>query len=284
MNGLRHPNIVQFIGASYNTFSNLCMVLEWVERGDLFNLLRSDLGQQLEWTDPLLKMACDTACGMAYLHACDPPVIHRDLKSLNILVTSTFGCKITDFGMSRQSKAAQGVDMTMTLVGTPLWVPPEVIRSEKYSEKIDVYSYGICLTEMQTRQMPYADLASQEGMTKWKLLNKIANEGIRPSMPPPSEMNTELRRLIDSCLQTDPRHRPSMEQALAKLQGPVRRSIEVEARESYQATNRRRVSQQYSAYRARGASHGSSRSHGSSHTEQRVATTTSQQAVQVDAV
>ena len=56
MNGLRHPNIAQFIGSSYNTASNLCMVLEWVERGDLFNLLRSDLGQQLRWTDPLLKI------------------------------------------------------------------------------------------------------------------------------------------------------------------------------------------------------------------------------------
>eukprot|EP00937_MAST-01D_sp_MAST-1D-sp2_P004143 g4143.t1 len=232
MNGLRHPNIVQFIGSSFNTHVNLCVVLEWVERGDLFNLLRSDMGQDLQWSDPLLKMAIDCACGMAYLHGCRPPVIHRDLKSLNILVTSTFGCKITDFGMSRQSEAQKGMDMAMTLVGTPLWVPPEVIKSEKYSEKIDVYSFGICLTEMETREMPYADLASQEGMTKWKLLNMIAKEGIRPTMPPRNQMNRHIRDLIDDCLKTSPSARPSMEDCLQRLQGECRRSIEAEAREA----------------------------------------------------
>ena len=88
-----------------------------------------------------------------------------------------------------------------------------------------MFSFGICLTEMETRQMPYAELAQQQGMTKWKLLNKIAHEGIRPTMPPaghkPGDMSVELRRLIDSCLDADPARRPSMEQALASLQAAV---------------------------------------------------------------
>jgi len=232
MSGLHHPNIVQFIGASFSTYSNICMVLEWVPRGDLFGLLRSGMSANFGWSDPLLKMACDCAGGMSYLHGCKPPVIHRDLKSLNILVTETFGCKITDFGMSRQSQAAKGMDMAMTLVGTPLWVPPEVIKSEKYSEKIDVYSFGIVLCELETKEMPYGDYAAREGMTKWKLLNMIAHEGIRPTLPAPSDMNSEVRKTIDACLQSDPSHRPSMEQVLSRLQGQVRRSIEADAAEA----------------------------------------------------
>lgn len=247
MAGLHHPNIVQFIGASFSTYSNICMVLEWVPRGDLFGLLRSGMSANFNWSDPLLKMASDTASAMAYLHGCKPPVIHRDLKSLNVLVTETFGCKVTDFGMSRQSQAAAGVDMAMTLVGTPLWVPPEVIKSEKYSEKIDVYSFGIVLCELQTKEMPYGDIAQREGMTKWKLLNMIAHEGIRPTLPPAGGMISELRKVIDQCLQTDPMHRPSMEQVLSRLQGQVRRAVEAEAaRQSMQ--------------RARGG--GSAREHG----------------------
>jgi hypothetical protein len=232
MSGLHHPNIVQFIGASFSTYSNICMVLEWVPRGDLFGLLRSGMSANFGWSDPLLKMACDCAGGMSYLHGCNPPVIHRDLKSLNILVTETFGCKITDFGMSRQSQAAKGMEMAMTLVGTPLWVPPEVIKSEKYSEKIDVYSFGIVLCELETKEMPYGDYAAREGMTKWKLLNMIAHEGIRPTLPAPSDMNAEVRNVIDACLQSDPSHRPSMEQVLSRLQGQVRRSIEADAAEA----------------------------------------------------
>ena len=127
---------------------------------------------------------------------------------------------------------AKGMDMAMTLVGTPLWVPPEVIKSEKYSEKIDVYSFGIVLCELETKEMPYGDYAAREGMTKWKLLNMIAHEGIRPTLPAPSDMNSEVRKTIDACLQSDPSHRPSMEQVLSRLQGQVRRSIEADAAEA----------------------------------------------------
>jgi len=228
MQGLRHPNIVQFIGSSFNTYANVCMVLEWVQRGDLYTVLR-DKRLSLTWLDPLLKMACDSAAGMAYLHGCNPPVIHRDLKSLNILVSSTFGCKITDFGMSRQAVREKGLEDAMTLVGTPLWVPPEVIKSEKYSEKIDVYSFGVCLTEIQTREMPYADIANRAGMTKWKLLNMIAYEGARPTIP--ADTAPSLRKLMHRCLENNASKRPSMEECLHILQGEVRKELEQEEKQ-----------------------------------------------------
>jgi hypothetical protein len=95
---------------------------------------------------------------------------------------------------------------------------------------------------METRDMPYADLASQEGMTKWKLLNMIAHEGIRPSMPPAGVMNVELRKLIDSCLISEPGRRPSMEQVLARLQGSVRKSVEADALSQHHTQHKHRTS------------------------------------------
>jgi tRNA A-37 threonylcarbamoyl transferase component Bud32 len=235
MEKLRHPNIVQLIGTSFNTISNICMVLEWVERGDLYSVLhdKSTFKEgSLTWTDPLLKMAIDIACGIRYLHAQQPPVLHRDIKSMNILITSTFGCKVTDFGMSRRAMRGIGNEDTMTAVGTPLWVPPEVIRSEPYGEKIDCWAFGVVLCEMQTRALPYEDAARTPGMTKFKLLTMIADEGLRPSLPAVGRgkgaMNSKVRELIDSLLQRDSKMRPSMEECLNALQGDVRKSIEEE--------------------------------------------------------
>jgi tRNA A-37 threonylcarbamoyl transferase component Bud32 len=229
--GLRHPSIVQFIGCSFETFANVCIVLEWVPRGDLYGVLQEQ-GLELTWNDPLLKMAVDTACGVAYLHSTSPPVIHRDLKSLNILVTSTFGCKITDFGMSRQSAARTGQDMVMTMVGTPLWVPPEVIMSQPYCERVDVFSFGIVLCEMASGEMPYKEVALRPGMTKFKLLDMIANEGLRPKIP--DGLNQSLRTLIDKCLQKDPNRRPAIIDVVEDLQTSVRRALDKETMEKRQ--------------------------------------------------
>ncbi|ETV64373.1 TKL/DRK protein kinase, variant [Aphanomyces astaci] len=153
MMNLRHPNIVQFIGASWNSYSNICFVTEFLDRGDLYSVLKNPR-IQLSWKQPLLSMAIDISRGMAYLHSMDPPIIHRDLKSMNILVSSSFGAKISDFGLSREKV----LDDTMSVTGTPLWLPPEMIRAERYSEKADVYSFGIVLTELDTRRIPYHDI------------------------------------------------------------------------------------------------------------------------------
>lgn len=85
MMNLRHPNIVQFIGASWNSYSNICFVTELLERGDMFAVLRNPINK-MTWAKPILRMTIDTSRGMAYLHSMKPPIIHRDLKSMNILV------------------------------------------------------------------------------------------------------------------------------------------------------------------------------------------------------
>lgn len=104
----------------------------------MFAVLRNP-ENRLTWAKPILRMTIDTSRGMAYLHSMKPPIIHRDLKSMNILVSSTWGAKVSDFGLSRE----KSVDETMSVTGTPLWLPPEMIRGERYTEKADVYSFGI---------------------------------------------------------------------------------------------------------------------------------------------
>ncbi|KAK1935192.1 putative serine/threonine-protein kinase drkA [Phytophthora citrophthora] len=231
MSCLRHPNIVQFIGASWDNASNLCIVMEYLENGDMHSVLHSGLGKNFTWADPLLKMAVDAVQGMLYLHSQERPVVHRDLKSVNILCSATFGCKVGDFGLSRRYK--KGVDALTTLVGTPFWLAPEIIRSERYGPEADVYSFGIVLTELETRRTPYHD----QEETGLKVLMRVAHKGLRPSLP--STCLPERCKLIEDCLRDIPAHRPTFAQVLSRLQGPV--LLEIEGHVAAQPELERRV-------------------------------------------
>ncbi|KDO23630.1 TKL/DRK protein kinase [Saprolegnia parasitica CBS 223.65] len=220
MMNLRHPNIVQFIGASWNSYSNICFVTEFLDRGDLYSVLKNPL-IQLSWHHPLWGMTIDISRGMAYLHSMDPPIIHRDLKSMNILVSSSFGAKISDFGLSRE----KAMDDTMSVTGTPLWLPPEMIRAERYSEKADVYSFGIVLSELDTRRIPYFDVKSgtKKRMPGSALLHKVAYEHLRPSLSP--HCLDSVRDLFVRCTADNPTERPTFEAIVAELETSVQREI-----------------------------------------------------------
>lgn len=99
-------------------------------------------------------MAIESARGMAYLHAQENPIVHRDLKSVNILVTSTYGCKVADFGMSRVG-GPESNSPVQAIVGTPLWLAPEVVRQEPHTTASDVFSFGIVLSEIYSQADPY---------------------------------------------------------------------------------------------------------------------------------
>jgi serine/threonine protein kinase len=125
---MRHPNVVLFMGSAFDP-PKLYMVMELCENGSIMNLYQN----VKKSTDPdvhmgkCLDMASDICQGGSYLHLHDPPIIHRDLKSENVLVDANFVSKITDFGQSRFSDNMR----TMTACGSPLWTAPEVIRGEK---------------------------------------------------------------------------------------------------------------------------------------------------------
>ncbi|TMW63243.1 hypothetical protein Poli38472_002184 [Pythium oligandrum] len=228
MMNLRHPNIVQFIGASWNSYSNICFVTEFLERGDLFGVLRNP-EIKLTWAEPILRMTIDTSRGMAYLHSMKPPIIHRDLKSMNILVSSTWGCKISDFGLSRE----KSVDETMSITGTPLWLPPEMIRGERYTEKADVYSFGIVLSELDTRKIPYHDIKAKGARNKKvsgsTLMHMVAYQNLRPSLSP--NCMDSVRDLYERCTSDDQSLRPTFQEIVEILENQVRKETLMRANE-----------------------------------------------------
>ncbi|KDO28108.1 TKL/DRK protein kinase [Saprolegnia parasitica CBS 223.65] len=209
---MHHPNIVQCIGASWDSESSICMVTEQLARGDLATLLQSpDVSLSPEAS---VRMMLDVARGMTYLHAHTPQVLHRDLKCANIHVTTDFKAKIANFEFSREKTNGE-----MTLLGSPIWTAPEILRGQKeYDEKVDVYSFAIVMVEIMTRQMPYAELAAEK-MKKKLLVTKIAFEGLRPSLAaleatwPPA-----LLRLAETCWAEDAAARPSFPSTITTLQ------------------------------------------------------------------
>lgn len=211
---LRHPNIVQFIGVSWDSIANVCIVSEHMERGDVYSLLHS-AHVNMTWNDPLLKIATDAAQGLCYLHHSEPPILHRDFKSTNLLVSATYGCKISDFGESRR----QFEDRMTTIVGTPYWLAPEILREECYGAKADCYSFGIVLVELETRQDPYYDV----DWNVFEIMMHIATGKLVPTLP--SSCLPARYQLIRDCLEYDPTRRPSMAEILTRLQGCVMQEL-----------------------------------------------------------
>mmetsp|Transcript_31719 Transcript_31719/g.48630 ORF Transcript_31719/g.48630 Transcript_31719/m.48630 type:complete len:1000 (-) Transcript_31719:70-3069(-) len=185
---LRHPNICDLKGVSADA-ECFCLAYEFCEGGSLLSLL-SDSTRFYEY----LPIALDIANGMAYLHHLD--IIHRDLKPSNVLMTRDHRAKIADFGMS---VANTGQELTAE-TGTYRYMAPEVIRHESYSSNADVYSFGIVLWQLITREVPFAT------MTPIQAAYAVA-EGRRPEIP--ASCPEQLREIITLCWDQDSHKRPS---------------------------------------------------------------------------
>lgn len=136
----------------------LMILTEYVPRGDLCALLASS--EQLSL--PLrVKMATDAATGMSWLHEMRPErVLHRDLKSKNLLVDNQYRVKVADFGLSQLLPDGMAGQDSNAMRGTPLWNAPEVLQRQVFTEKADIYSFAICLWELVTRQAPFVRIFS----------------------------------------------------------------------------------------------------------------------------
>ncbi|KAK9277617.1 hypothetical protein L1049_007163 [Liquidambar formosana] len=130
MRRLRHPNVLLFMGAVYS-HERLAIVTEFLPRGSLFKTLHKN-NQALD-IRRRLRMALDAARGMNYLHHRNPPIVHRDLKSSNLLVDKNWTVKVGDFGLSRLKNATFLTAKSGR--GTPQWMAPEVLRNEPSNEK-----------------------------------------------------------------------------------------------------------------------------------------------------
>ncbi|KAK4754032.1 hypothetical protein SAY87_002136 [Trapa incisa] len=145
---VHHKNLTSLIGYC-DEVDNLGLIYEYMARGNLRQHLSERNANSLRW-DQRIQIAADAAQGLDYLHkGCKPPMIHRDVKSTNILINDHFQAKVSDFGLSR-AFPAEGGHLTTTVAGTPGYLDPEYFRTNMLSEKSDVYSFGIVLLEIIT--------------------------------------------------------------------------------------------------------------------------------------
>lgn len=193
---LRHPNVVLFMGISVEP-EQVCIVTELMARGNVRDLLLRESKQGLIRLDWSLRQnwALDTAQGMAYLHSLDPPMIHRDLKTTNLLVDRGMNVKICDFGLSRFRS-----DQLMSAVGTVHFAAPEVLRNEQYTEKADLFSFGTVLWELQARKAVF------KGVPQIEIFDAVLNG----SMPKPrTDCDPRFADVMYKCWSNNPDKRPS---------------------------------------------------------------------------
>ncbi|RMX65543.1 hypothetical protein DD238_004907 [Peronospora effusa] len=213
-----HPRVVKFVGVSWNNLMDLCVVTEYMAGGDLRAWLsdRADNNGLVGFDYTKMKIAMHVAHALAYLHSLTPSVIHRDLKSRNILLNENQDAKLADFGASREQ-----VDRTMTAgVGTSLWIAPEVMMGERYDEKADMFSFGVVLSELDSQQTPYSHVKENNPtgrkMPETAILQLVAIGKLRVEFSLGAHKG--VVQLGIACTVIDPTERPTAAEALQKLQ------------------------------------------------------------------
>ncbi|ESW32517.1 hypothetical protein PHAVU_002G328800 [Phaseolus vulgaris] len=213
MKRLRHPNVVLFMGAVTRP-PNLSIVSEFLPRGSLYRLIHRPNNQLDERRR--LRMALDAARGMNYLHSSTPVIVHRDLKSPNLLVDKNWVVKVCDFGLSRMKHST--FLSSRSTAGTAEWMAPEVLRNELSDEKCDVFSYGVILWELSTLQQPWG------GMNPMQVVGAVGFQHRRLDIP--DDVDPAIADIIRQCWQTDPKLRPTFAEIMATLK-PLQRPITV---------------------------------------------------------
>jgi len=201
---LRHPNVILFMGACTRP-PHLFIVTEFMSKGTLFDILHR-YRVHVSW-NLLKKMAMDVCRGMTYLHA--SKLLHRDLKSSNLMLDDHFTVKVGDFGLTRLIATQTQGPMTGQC-GTFQYMAPEVLANQPYSEKADVYSFGIILWEMVTKQLPYY------GIQPMQVAMAVLSKQMRPPLPP--NCPAPLAQLIQSCWHQDPNKRPSFPEIMKMIE------------------------------------------------------------------
>ncbi|KAL1517763.1 hypothetical protein ABEB36_001489 [Hypothenemus hampei] len=190
---LNHPNIVKFKGVCTQE-PCFCIVMEFCPYGSLFNLLKTQ--KHVVTINRVVLWAKQIASGMHYLHT--HKIIHRDLKSPNVLIGDDEIIKISDFGTSR---TWNGVSEKMTFAGTVAWMAPEAIQELACSEKVDIWSFGVVLWELLTCEVPY------DGMEQGAIMYSVGSGKLKP--PIPSTCPDGFKLILQMCWKHSPRERPS---------------------------------------------------------------------------
>ena len=194
----RNYFLLPFLG--YTDTPPYLIVTEYVPRGSLYDALMHMPESPVLTGTHKTRIAMGIACGMASLHS--QSVMHRDLKSMNVLLDDRLLPRICDFGVARFTGDAEG--LVTHKIGTPHWMAPELFTSQHYDNKVDVYAFAMILWEMLAEQIPFA------GMSGPQVMIDVCERHLRPIIPEGTP--DELRKLIEICWQEDPQKRPTFRQ------------------------------------------------------------------------
>ncbi|KAJ3433012.1 map kinase kinase kinase mkh1 [Anaeramoeba flamelloides] len=198
MDSLKHPNIVRYLGTEW-TDEHLNIFLEYAPGGSLASLFKR-FGKLEE---PVIRIYTkQILTGLKYLH--DRNIVHRDIKGANILVDSTGGVKLADFGAAKRLNAFNSEDQNSSLCGTPFWMAPEVIRKQQYGKQGDIWSLGCTVIEMLTAKHPWYTEFTEESETV-TVIYKLATCTSGPDYP--NNVSKECKDFLDRCLYIEPNQR-----------------------------------------------------------------------------
>ncbi|XP_037418719.1 putative wall-associated receptor kinase-like 16 [Triticum dicoccoides] len=219
---INHRNVVKLYGCCLETEVPM-LVYEFISNGTLYDHLHVDGPKSLSWNDRL-RIAIETARSLAYLHSTTSvPIIHRDIKSANILLDDTLTAKVADFGASRYVPVDRS-GVTTRVQGTRGYLDPMYFYTGRLTEKSDVYSFGVLLLELLTRKKPFSYISSEEEglVTHFSTLFTQGNlsEIIDPQvMEEGGREMEEVAALAVMCITLRGEDRPSMKQVEIKLEG-----------------------------------------------------------------
>ncbi|XP_048567226.1 wall-associated receptor kinase 5-like [Triticum urartu] len=219
---INHRNVVKLYGCYLETEVPM-LVYEFISNGTLYDHLHVDGPKSLSWNDRL-RIATETARSLAHLHStASVPIIHRDIKSVNILLDDTLTAKVADFGASRYVPVDRP-GITTRVQGTRGYLDPMYFYTGRLTEKSDVYSFGVLLLELLTRKKPFSYVSSEEeGLVTH--FSTLFTQGNLSEILDPQVMEEggseieEVAAIAAMCITLRGEDRPSMKQVEIKLEG-----------------------------------------------------------------
>ncbi|CAF3750089.1 unnamed protein product [Rotaria sp. Silwood1] len=206
MHSIHYPHIVTFYGACTEQ-GKYALVMEYMSLGSLYKILHKDK-EPLNWSQRL-SIALQTAKGINYLHKLEPPILHRDIKSLNFLLETShdgYIVKVCDFGLAQtRNETTRQSLLTHVLPCTLQWTAPEILRLKKYTDKSDVYSLGIVYWELAANEIPYDGYQND-------VVSDFVRRGDRLEIPETTPSNFSM--VIEKCWAHDPNDRPDCSQLI----------------------------------------------------------------------
>ncbi|XP_042466302.1 probable LRR receptor-like serine/threonine-protein kinase At1g05700 [Zingiber officinale] len=227
---VHHRNLVSLVGYC-NEVNHLALVYEFMSQGTLQDHLRGRANDDraLSWRQRL-HIAIDAAQGLEYLHkGCKPPLVHRDVKSGNILLSETLEAKIADFGLSKAFLSEVNSHISTVVMGTPGYLDPEYYNTFQLSEKSDVYSYGVVLLELITGLPSIVPGTENVLLVQW-VLQRFSRGNIEDVVDPKLEREYDINcvwKCADialKCTTQRSQQRPTMTEVLIQL----KESLELE--------------------------------------------------------